>query len=179
MNYRTKKQPGDVINNYTLIEHVKDCLWKARCSCGEEYIRRADVMKKQRYCTKCKPKLKNNEHYSWRGCGEISHELLTTYKHSAIAKNLEFSITVEYLWKLFIKQNRKCTFTGEELYFYKTSDTKPSKTASLDRIDSTKGYVEGNLQWVHRDVNKLKKNFSDERFIEICLKVAEFKNKLK
>ena len=41
-------------------------------------------------------------------------------------------------------------------------------TASLDRIDSSKGYIEGNVQWVHKRVNLMKGNMSTENFIEWC-----------
>jgi hypothetical protein len=40
--------------------------------------------------------------------------------------------------------------------------------ASLDRIDSKKGYVEGNVHWVHKDVNMMKRNFTEEYFINLC-----------
>lgn len=43
---------------------------------------------------------------------------------------------------------------------------------SLDRIDSNKGYVEGNVQWVHKDVNMMKQSYSNERFIGICCMIA-------
>jgi len=46
------------------------------------------------------------------------------------------------------------------------------RTASLDRIDSSKGYVKGNLQWVHKDINMMKNHYNQKYFIEICKKVA-------
>ena len=42
------------------------------------------------------------------------------------------------------------------------------KDYSLDRIDSNNGYVEGNVQWVHKDVNMMKKDYNQEYFINIC-----------
>ena len=39
-----------------------------------------------------------------------------------------------------------------------------SKTASLDRIDSSKGYTEDNIQWVHKDVNQMKMDLPEQRF---------------
>lgn len=148
-----------------------------KCDCGNVCVRRLHVIKTQKYCTKCKPKLKNSAHHSWMGCGDISHDLFTTYKHSANAKNFEFDVSIEYLWDLFLKQNRKCAFTGELLYFNDTYRRKSNRTASLDRIDSNLGYIVNNLQWVHRDVNKLKKNFDDARFIQICLNISNHINK--
>lgn len=45
-------------------------------------------------------------------------------------------------------------------------------TASLDRIDSSIGYIPGNIQWVHKIFNRMKNNHSDARFIELCKIVA-------
>ena len=47
-----------------------------------------------------------------------------------------------------------------------------NNNASLDRIDSSKGYVEGNLQWVLSEVNMMKQQYSQDRFIEICKAVS-------
>lgn len=145
-----------------------DCKCK---SCGQVSNRRVSILVNAIGCKLCCFK-SNVNHHSWKGFGEISHDLYTNYKHSAKAKELEFTVSIEYLWNLFLHQNRKCAFTGEELYFNHTYRGKTNKTASPDRIDSSKGYIEGNIQWVHKDINKLKKNFSDDRFIELCKKVA-------
>ena len=173
-----KYNNGDFVGNFELINKVSKINWQVKCLCGHVYIGRLSALKNQNYCIKCKPNNIGTLHHSWKGHGEISHDLFTTYKHSANAKNLEFSVTIEYLWNLFLTQDRKCAFTNEILYFNKTYKTKTNKTASLDRINSDLGYIENNLQWVHKDVNKLKKNFKDSEFIEICIKIAKnYKNK--
>ena len=46
------------------------------------------------------------------------------------------------------------------------------QTASLDRIDPTKGYIEGNIQWVHKDVNRMKMDFTETRFLELVNLIA-------
>jgi len=46
------------------------------------------------------------------------------------------------------------------------------QTASLDRIDSSKGYIEGNVQWVHRKINMMKQSYTQEEFIELCQAVV-------
>ena len=51
------------------------------------------------------------------------------------------------------------------------------RTASLDRIDSEKGYVAGNVHWVHKTVNKMKMEFSVDDFVSVCKEVAEHKSK--
>lgn len=44
--------------------------------------------------------------------------------------------------------------------------------ASLDRIDSSKGYIEGNVEFVCLAVNYAKNGFSKEQMIEFFGKVA-------
>ena len=49
---------------------------------------------------------------------------------------------------------------------------KNEQTASLDRIDSTKGYVPGNIQWVHKDINRIKNKFSMDELLSYVKKIA-------
>jgi hypothetical protein len=48
-------------------------------------------------------------------------------------------------------------------------------TASVDRIDSSKGYIKGNVQWVHKTINKMKWGYSQGEFIEFCEAVVKHK----
>lgn len=43
---------------------------------------------------------------------------------------------------------------------------------SLDRIDSSRGYEVGNVQWVTKYVNWAKNDLSQEDFINLCIAVA-------
>lgn len=52
--------------------------------------------------------------------------------------------------------------------------TTSKRTASLDRIDSTRGYVVGNLQWIHKDLNLMKNTLPTSLFIEWCKKVSNY-----
>lgn len=164
------------------IEYRKDTnkisarYWWFQCECGAMLERVPNNIKKNKYnaCLNCKTGAKS---HAWQGYGEMGQDIVNTIKHGAIARGYLFDVTGDYLWQLYLAQNRKCVLTGWPIEFNKTYRTKTSKTASLDRIDSTKGYIEGNLQWVHRDVNKLKKNLPDNRFIELCLAVAKHTTK--
>ncbi len=79
--------------------------------------------------------------------------------------NRDFNVSKEYLWKLFISQGKLCALSGIPLVMgYKSL----IQTASLDRIDSSKGYIENNVQWVHKDINMMKQEYSQEQFIEYC-----------
>jgi len=46
-------------------------------------------------------------------------------------------------------------------------------TASFDRIDSSKSYEVGNIQWVHTMVNMAKNKYPQEKFIEMCCAIAD------
>jgi hypothetical protein len=99
-------------------------------------------------------------------------------KKTALKRGIEFSITMEEIGDLFENQNGKCALSGITLTLKKnTKDT--TQTASLDRKDSKKGYMIENLQWIHKDLNKLKSDFSQEEFIEMCLKVTLYMEAIK
>lgn len=40
--------------------------------------------------------------------------------------------------------------------------------ASLDRMDSKKGYIKGNIQWVYTPINNMKGSLDDNTFTELC-----------
>ena len=46
--------------------------------------------------------------------------------------------------------------------------------ASLDRIDSNKDYTIDNIQWIDKDLQRLKNNLSEQRFIELCRRVINY-----
>ena len=50
-------------------------------------------------------------------------------------------------------------------------------SASLDRIDSKKGYTEENVQWIHKDVNSMKMDYNEDYFIKMCQLIVEKNSK--
>lgn len=80
------------------------------------------------------------------------------------------------LWE---KQNGICPYTGWKLELPRTTtgflDNQSSKRASVDRINISKGYVEGNIQFVSVIANFAKNTFSDDQLIEFCKAVADYK----
>lgn len=51
-------------------------------------------------------------------------------------------------------------------------------TASIDRIDSSNGYIEDNIQWVHKDVNMMKQKMTNIELIEMCKLIVENNNEV-
>lgn len=144
-------------------------LWKCLCDCGKHTVLSTAVLTKNKVKScGCLHELKGNKNKNWKGFEEISGCIWKQIKANQKSRNLDFNITIEYIWDLYIKQNRKCSLTGLEINFGK------SKTASLDRIDSSKGYLVGNVQWVHKNINKMKTDFDQGEFITFCKLVANY-----
>jgi len=72
--------------------------------------------------------------------------------------------------EIFLEQDKKCALTN--------LDIEMGTTASLDRIDSSKGYINGNIQWLHKNVNQMKWDLNQSHFISLCELIVE-NNKIK
>lgn len=83
-------------------------------------------------------------------------------------KGREFSISYEYILGLINTQNNKCALTGIQF-----SETFGPCYISIDRIDSSKGYTEDNIQLVLALINKMKLNLNQNDFINMCKAVYE------
>jgi hypothetical protein len=92
-------------------------------------------------------------------------------KCGAEVRNLELSVTIEEGWEILVAQGHKCALSGVPICF--TRSVGRGHTASLDRIRSDEGYVKGNVQWVHKDINQMKMDLPEDQFISWCHKVAE------
>ncbi len=111
---------------------------------------------------------------SFTGCGSISGHYIAIIRRGARERDYEFNLTAQYLWDLLLRQESKCALSCLPLFFPESYHRASStQTASLDRIDSTKGYIEGNVQWTHKNVNKMKHAFTQQDFINYCNNVAK------
>lgn len=150
-------------------------LWRCRCECGKQLdVLGPNLNKKTKSCG-CAPNAKTlgRESPFWKGYGEISVQFFNRIKISASRRNIKFDLSIEDLWNLYLKQNKKCALSGEDIVFA-DSLKKHETTASLDRIDSKKDYTINNVQWVHKHINTMKQYFDDNYFISWCIKVTNF-----
>ncbi len=79
----------------------------------------------------------------------------------------EVSITLDELLEQWNKQDGKCVYTNIPMMLPKSSNNNRIFTASLDRIDSSKGYISGNIQFVIISINYMKNNMSHEETISL------------
>lgn len=178
-------------------EHYRG-FYLVKCKCGREQLVRSDILKSGQatQCRYCSNKVNYDRNvelgkvahkgYSVKhqGIGELSKTLVLNYKYSAANRGLEWSedMTVEYLWSLFEEQQGKCALSGLEITLNKGKNVPMQTnqrnmdykgwTGSLDRKDSTKGYIVGNVQWVHRNINIMKNSYSEAYFLELCTLVV-------
>lgn len=149
-------------------------VWKCICKCGYiKYMTSNDLRSSPKECRKCNTKTRTLPCVA----GDISSHYWNIIKNSSKKRKLLFSITPEYIWSIFIEQNKKCALSGIDLTFERNLGSRSSlktQTASLDRIDSSKGYIEGNVQWVHKTINRLKMDLSDNEFIQYCKNIAKY-----
>lgn len=85
-------------------------------------------------------------------------------------KGMECTITDSDILNLLLKQEGKCAATGIIMKPSKQEGHKGKDpyTISIDRIDSTKGYIEGNIQLVCIVFNEFKNSYSLDIVTEVC-----------
>ena len=109
---------------------------------------------------------------SLRGLNNCHEEIPVAWFNGKLRRakqrDYEFSITIDYIWDIYIAQDKVCALSGVPIDF--------KGTASLDRIDNSRGYVRENIQIVHKDVNYMKYIYSQDYFIKMCNLVASKHN---
>lgn len=95
---------------------------------------------------------------------QIDSRLRNLCTNARNRKNKEFNITEEDLFDLWGKQDGKCAYSKLPM----SAASNQLYTVSLDRIDSSKGYVVGNIQLVCAAVNKMKQEYTQDVFLTLC-----------
>lgn len=141
-----------------LTKKNKRAHYLCRClRCGNEKVMSGDNVRRQKTC----------------GCGQgnerISLEsyLINCARGRAKQRNIEFTITEKD-----VEWNTYCPLLGMKLYYRdrfnpKREGSYRENSASLDRIDSSKGYIPGNVWVISTKANRIKNNstFDDMKTI--------------
>jgi hypothetical protein len=94
-------------------------------------------------------------------------------RKSANKRNIGFYITEESIVNLWKKQKGKCALSGIEMTLtHGTSAAMNPTKISVDRIDNSLGYVDGNVQLIIWQANAAKSVWSNRQLIEMCKAVA-------
>lgn len=171
-----KIEIGSHIKHWTVLEgpiyRNHTAYYKVKCDCGKELLKLPrEILDPNSYfqCASCAQKENKLDSMIANGMvGELTLTQYTRLKNSAEKRNYEFSVSIEYLWNLYISQDKKCNITGDSI---------PNiRKASLDRINSNLGYVEGNVQWVTYRANVSKHTMTMNELYEFCKKVLNHAN---
>lgn len=174
------QKSGKKIGNLTVIKYcgtnnIGRGIWMFRCDCGKEVkYCIGDVLRwgKRGYTScGCSQFKQGKEHGAWKGYKDIPASHWSSLKYGAIQRGIDVEITIEDVWNQYIKQNKKCALSGRSIIF--GSKYKMECTASIDRIDSLKGYTKDNIQIIHKHINKMKNIFDQDYFILTCKEIAK------
>ena len=89
-----------------------------------------------------------------------------------------FDLTKEFLEELFEDQKGLCPITGFEITLEGTQESNLKRfTASLDRIDSSKGYTKDNVWFVTLQANYMKSQLTMEELVNWCQKIVDHQSK--
>ena len=90
-------------------------------------------------------------------------------------RKIPVSVNVLYLENLWKHQNGKCALTGIKMK--QDIDAENMDTGSLDQIEPSMGYTEGNIQFVSVWANRAKTSLSMDEFRSRIIKTAQFMSK--
>lgn len=180
---------GQKYNKLTIIEHVAYRRVKCKCDCGNEKECDLYDLKRNRIigcgCARNTPELRalaKTRAYDLQKKGILKkggnhladrHTCYRVFIKRMKNRNKgskECNITLEDLEKVWNNQNGLCAYTKIPLVL--VTHTNPRKDipkwnlASVDRIDSSKGYEKDNIQFVSRTINYAKNNMSHEEMIK-------------
>jgi hypothetical protein len=91
----------------------------------------------------------------------------------------KIEVSLDYVYNVGADQDFFCALTGNELEFTRGGQKWLGKwcnpnSCTIDRIDSDKGYVKGNIQLITWKANCLKQHLDNEELIEFCKDVAQY-----
>jgi hypothetical protein len=94
-------------------------------------------------------------------------------------KSQRIEVDLDYVYQVGSSQDFFCALSGQELEFTRGGQYWLGKwcnpnSCTIDRIDSSKGYVKGNIQLITWKANCLKQHLDNDEFIEFCKDVAKY-----
>jgi len=158
------------VESYSGLNDTKNKLWLCKCDCGNTCKVTTTYLNNGKTTScKCNQYKKGNKIHNYSGYEEITGTKWNSIRRNANSRGLEFNITKEGVWKKLKEQENKCYFSDVMISF-------KNKTASIDRLDSSIGYNNKNIVLVHKDINRMKTNFSVEYFKNLCKLVTNKNN---
>ena len=150
-NKRLVRFTGETPPPWPKPEFIWECV-----HCGNEYGPTDLYMIKKYVDSVCCRRGK----YDQVGYGVVSSSRIKRQYSYAKSRGLDCDLTAKFLDELWHEQDGRCAYTNIK---FESVDL-----ASIDRIDSGRGYLTDNVQWVLPEVNIIKRDLSHDRFLELC-----------
>ncbi len=167
---------GDIVGYNKILSNSDSGKFLCQCTCNKSiprWLYGYSIIKEMR-CSECGNSQRGKDNGNFKGYEEIPGKYLKMVNR--INKNNGYpksDITLKYLWELYKKQNKKCAISGLDISFLSIKCSWGYRTtASLDRIDSERGYMIDNVQWVHKHINIMKNEYPIGLFISLCKLVS-------
>ena len=162
---------------------------KINCdNCGKEFEREKYEVKRSnqlgrsincsRYCGAVSSNKKSTRTGDIKNLGRLARkDKLTPFRfllkgHKQIAKNksipIDFDLTAQEVYDQWEKQKGCCAYTGYPMIHPYNKKGKPLTpyVASIDRIDSSKGYTRDNIEIVCIVINYAKNKFTKKEILD-------------
>lgn len=131
----------------------------------------------RKYTTRCKAcaraydKITNKEEKNRKSIQyRRKHRLYNVFsasKGNARKKEIEHNLTQSFINKLWERQKGLCYYTGKPMDLDISDGRDNSNSISIDRVDSSRGYIIGNVVLCRWVVNRIKNNLSIEQLLEV------------
>lgn len=141
--------------------------YHVKCSCGvEKTVFGTHMLQGNTLHCGCKTPRNQSNWQGYKGVGKTYWSQLKSGAEGCRGRRkIPFELSLEFIGDLLEQQDYKCALSGLPI-------SALEGTASLDRIDSSKGYTYDNVQWLHKDINMMKRHYSQDYFIYLCKKVG-------
>lgn len=163
---RIKNRIGERIGKLVVLELAgqtknSNAIWRCQCDCGNitdvVSMNLRDGNTTSCGCNKTKDRLPPGE--------SSINQVFKSYVYAAHRRNLEFKITKEYFLTLIYSNCYYCGIVPSR--YYKTWNSKTGIYYNgVDRLDNTKGYIQGNVVPCCTSCNRAKSEMSIPEFKE-------------
>lgn len=173
-----EKHKNQILNGFLL---CTNCL---KYKVPGEFYRASNLkhrLQKEYFCKDCRKLTKKRDYnkdkiYKLKSRSTIDSFIKSLLSHSksrSIKKGYDFNLTYNYLKTLYESKGGICSLTGIKMTNI-LGKGRVATNISIDRIDSSKGYVEGNIQLICFITNIMKQDTSLEEFFEWVTKIYKY-----
>lgn len=156
------------LNNDNFVKRNTENGWRGNCRvCHNKNVRLKQEMSKSELASAKRYRLKYKK-------TKPLETLLKVARGNANRTSKEFNIDLKHLNDLWILQKGICYYTNKPMLFEIGFDN----SVSLDRMDSSKGYLPNNIVLCQKKTNIMKNNATIKELIEFAEDIVNNKNNI-